>query len=296
MNKPVVGNKRFWQLFGTMSDSVVEAFRFKYSILNGLVRIVCFPFIFNMAYVSFNLEKIIDRDGNLQGVCRALMDILVQETLVHHDSIIPPTKPILFVGNHAGMGDSLSLLMTSSRTDIYAMVFNNGMLQGLTAFLRYAIIVDKASPMSSLRESVRHLKHGNCVLLFPRGQTEDDPAFYLESAIDSLSEWSPSIEFFVKHVPDLQVIPFAVGGVLSRRALSNPITKRYKVRNNRHFLAATFQLMFPYYRDPIVSIFYGNPLSQETATLENVQSEMELLLRKVHAEQAQIWAKKLVDE
>jgi len=288
IGKPLIFNKRFWQLYRTMSESVVEAFRFEYSILNGLVRLFCFPFVINMARVGFNLEKIIDRDGNLQGVSQALMDILVQETRIHHDTVVPSTKPILFVGNHAGMGDSLSLLMSSSRTDIHTLVFNNGMLQGLPSFLQYAIIIDEANPTQALRESVRHLKQGKCVLMFPRGKIEDDPAYYLESAIESLSEWSSSIEFFVKHVPDLQVIPFAVGGVLSRKGLKNPIVKCYKDRNNRHFLVATFQLMFNYYRDPIVSIFYGDILSQQTATLKTVQAEMQQLLKKVHVEQVHL--------
>jgi hypothetical protein len=290
VNELLIFNKRFWQLYQTMSDSVVEAFRFKHPILSGLIRILFSPFVFSMARVAFNLDKIIDRDGHLQGVCTALMDILVQETHVHNASVIPSTKPILFVGNHAGMGDSLSLLMSSSRTDIHTLVFNRGMLKGLPEFLRYAIIVDESRPTQALRESVRHLKQGKSILMFPRGQMEDDPALYLESAIESLDEWSPSIEFFVKHVPDLQVIPFAVGGVIPRNALNNTIIKRYKDRNNRHFLAATFQLMFQYYRDPIVSIFYGDILADESATLENVQVQMQYLLKEVQTEQAQLIA------
>jgi len=296
MNKILIANKRFWQLYHTMSDSIVEAFRFKNRILNGFVRILCFPFAVNMARVSISLEQIIARDGHLQGVSQALMDILTQELRIHHATVIPSTKPILFVGNHAGMGDSFSVFASSSRTDIHTLVFNNGMLQGLPLFLQFAIVIDKDNPTQALRDSVRHLKQGKSVLMFPRGQIEDDPALYLDLAIESLSEWSSSIEFFVKHVPDLQVIPFAVGGVISRRALNNPITQRYKTRNNRHFLAATFQLMFRRYRDPIVSIVYGDILTKESAKLENVQIKMEALLRKLHIEYEQMVADKQLIE
>ena len=288
MRNFLIFDRHFWQLYQTMSDSVVEAFRFKYRILNSLVRILCFPFVVNMVRVSMHLGKIIERDGHLQGVSRALMEILTQDLKIYHASVIPSSKPILFVGNHAGMGDSFSVFASSSRTDIYTLVFNNGMLRGLRSFLQFAIVIDKDNPTQALRESVRLLKQGKCVLMFPRGQIEDDPALYLESAIESLSQWSSSLEFFVKHVPDLQVIPFALGGVLSTKALNNPITKLYKVRNNRHFLAATFQLMFPYYRDPKVSIIYGDILTNESATLGKVQSQMRHLLIEIHREQMQL--------
>lgn len=280
--------KHYWRLVATMSDSLVEAFRFRYIVLNIVIRIVFFPITLQLGHIAYRAEKQIQRDKNLQGISRWLIERTASGLCVHDVENVPIQQPVLFVGNHAGMGDAISLLMSAPRQDIHTLAFNNGMLQGLDIVRDYVIVIDKDNPTQALRESVRHLKAGKSILVFPRGKIEDDPALYLDLAIQSLDEWSESIEFFVKHVPDLQVMPFGVGGVISRKALNNPIVKQYQVRDNRHFLALTFQMMFQRYREPIASIFYGEALTGESATLLNVQTQMRDLLCEVHDEQTQL--------
>ena len=129
MDKPPYLKNRFWQLYRTMADSIVEAFRFTNPILNSFVRVLSFPFALNMARLAFYIEQYIECDGNLQSACQTIMNLLAQDVDAHHVRVIPTTKPILFVGNHAGMGDAVSVLMSSPRTDIHTLVFNNGMLQ-----------------------------------------------------------------------------------------------------------------------------------------------------------------------
>jgi len=280
---------RYWQLYRAMSGSIVEAFRFDNSILNGLTHIVCFPFVANLTRLGMEMEAIITRDGHMRGASQWIIEKAFSGIQVHNAECVPHNKPVLFVGNHAGLGDANAMMMSSPRQDTHTLVFNYGILPGLQAFHNHAIVVDKENPTLALRQTVRHLKAGNSALMYPRGDIEDDPALYLDSALDNLTHWSESIEFFVKHVPDLQVVPFGVGGVISRSALDNPIVRRYKNLKHRLFLAATFQLMFPMYRDPIISIFYGQPLSGKQATLTNVQRQMSRLIRNVHAEQTELF-------
>lgn len=289
MQAKLIFIRRYIQLYRAMSGSIVEAFRFTNPVLNTLTHILCSPFIANLTRLGMKMESIIQADGHMQGASQWIMSRATKGVIAHGANCIPTDKPVLFVGNHAGLGDANAMMMSSPRHDTHTLVFNYGILPGLEAFHDHAIVVDKDNPMFALRETVRHLKQGKSALIYPRGNIEDDPSLYLDSALRSLDEWSASIEFFVKHVPDLRIVPFGVGGVISRQALANPFVRKYENLDHRMFLAATFQLMFPIYRDPIVSIFFGQPLHGEQATLDNVQRQMRRLIRNVHAEQTEIF-------
>ena len=165
------------------------------------------------------------------------------------------------------------------------LAYDFGILPGLGEMRRHVIVVDEGAPYSAMRASLRHLRQGKSLLIYPRGQIEDDPALFLEPALASLAAWSRSIEFFARHVPDLAVAPCAVGGLISRRALRNPVVRQYRDKDKRHFLAATFQMMFPFYRDPVISLHFGRPLRADSATQEAVLRSMAGLLRAVNAEQ-----------
>lgn len=275
-----------------MSESVVEAFRFEQKLINGVIRVVFLPFLLGVAYRFYSMEIQLEEDEHLQEVSRTLLDGYSRDIRIHGTEHVPLSDPVLFVGNHAGIGDSLMVYMSSPRTDIYTLLYNNGMLKRFEEFHRYSIIVDKDNPMLSLRSTIRHLKAGQSVLLFPRGHVEDDPALYLESALATLAEWSNSIEFLARKVPNLQVVPFAVGGLISRKAMANPIVQRYKTRNYQHFLAGTFQMVTPFYHDPIASIFYGEPLIGESVDMEIIREKMAQLLIKVNEEQQQLFGDK----
>lgn len=288
MKTPMLLTSRYWRLFQAVLESVVEAFRFKNMLINSLIRLVFFLFVLRYASRLYNMEVQLEAEGHLQNISRELLEPYTQDILIHNANRVPLTGPVLFVANHAGIGDSISIFMSSPRTDIFTLIYNQGMLTKFQEFQRYAIAVDKDNPMLSLRATIRHLKQGRAVLLFPRGHVEDDPALYLDSALSNLLEWSPSLEFLVRKVPDLQVVPVAVGGMISRKAMANPIVQQYKNRDYQHFLAGTFQMVTPFYKDPILSIFYGEPLAGQSASLANVQSKMHELLTQIHDEQSRL--------
>ena len=125
--------------------------------------------------------------------------------------------------------------------------------------------------MSAIRQSIRHLRAGGSLLLFPRGEIEADPALDLDLALDSLTGWTGSIDLFARHVPGLTIVPVAVAGLLSRRALRNPLVAMYKDRGKRHFLAATMQMMFAFYRDARVTVRCGRALHGRDACRDVVR-------------------------
>lgn len=281
-------NLSFLHLYRAMSRSVVEAFCFKSPWINAALHVVCAPFVLELARLGMKMEGMVARDGDLKRASEWLVGIGSKGIYVHGADRVPRTGPVLFVGNHAGLGDAHALLSASPRRDTHLLANDFGILPGLRAMRRHVIVVDQRQPVASFRASLRHLRAGKSLLLYPRGEIEADPGLYLEAALETLSEWSRSIEHLARHVPDMVIVPFAVGGVLSRRALQNPIVRQYRESGRRHFLAATFQMMFPFYRDPVISLRFGNALCGERAKRDLVLAQMAALLRHVNVEQQEL--------
>ena len=277
--------RAFLRLYRAMSGSVVEAFCFGNPLVKGMLHVLCLPFALELTRLGIKMEGMIERDGNLKGASEWLVGIASASVRVQGVENVPMSGPVLFVGNHAGLGDAHALLMSSPRRDTQVLARDFGILPGLSQFRQFVIVVEEARPQAALRAAIRHLQAGGSVLLYPHGQIEADPALYPEEALATLRDWSASVELFVRQVPGLSVLPVAVGGVLSRRALRNPVVKLYRDRDKRHFLAATFQMMFPFYRDAGISLCYGRALRGREASRGGVIGQMALLLKRVHAEQ-----------
>ena len=271
---------RFLRLYRAMSTSIVGAFCFNNPLINAALHIVCAPFVLELTRLGLKMEGMIARDGDLKGACEWLLGIGAAGLRCCGAEKIPAAGPALFVGNHAGLGDAHSLLMCSPRRDTKLMAHDFDILPGLSQFRRHVIVVDSGQPHKAVREGLRHLRGGGSLLLYPRGEIEADPGLYLEAALASLEGWSRSMAIFARHAPGLAIVPVAVGGVISKRALRNPIVRLYRDHDRRHFLAATFQMMFPMYRDPRVRVVFGEALYGEGATLENVRGRMAGLLRR----------------
>ena len=287
-SNPVFLQPCFFRLYRALSTSVVEAFCFSNPIVNASLHLVCAPFVLELTRLGIKMERRIARDGDLNGACRWLVDIATKGIHVQGVENIPLAGPLLFVSNHAGLGDAHALLAASPRRDTRLMANDFGILPGLQHFRRHVIVVDKDQPAAALRASLRHLNAGGSLLLYPRGEIEADPGIYLDDALRTLPQWSRSIDLFARQVPELTIVPVAVAGAISRRALRNPVVRRYRDHDKRHFLAATFQMMFPYYRDPVISLCFGRALQGGECTRAHALAQMASLLPLVHAEQGKL--------
>ncbi len=277
---------RFARLYRAMSTSVVDAFCCANPLINAALHVACAPFVLELTRLGMKMEGMIARDGDLKGACAWLVSIGAADMRAQGAGDVPLTGPVLFVANHAGLGDAHALLASSPRRDTRVLAYDFGILPALGHFRRHVIVVDAESPEPALRSSLRHLRAGGSLLLYPRGEIEADPGLNLESALASLPAWSESITLFARHVPGLAVVPVATGGVLSQRALRNPLVRRYRDRDKRHFLAATFQMMFACYRDAVISVRFGRVISGKEATRVRVMERMACLLARVNREQA----------
>ena len=235
----------FPRLYRAIATSVVDAFCFNNPLIKAALHLACAPFVLELTRLGMKMESIIARDGDLKGASEWLVSIAARDIHIHGAEKLPRDGPLLFVSNHAGLGDAHALLMSSPRRDTKLLANDFGILTGLRQFRRHLIVVEPERPQATIRLALRHLRAGGSLLLYPRGEIEADPGLYPDAARETLADWSRSFTVFARHVPDLAIVPVAVGGVISRRALENAVVRRYRDDGERHFLAATFQMMFP---------------------------------------------------
>ena len=85
-------------------------------------------------------------------------------------------------------------------------------------------------------------------MVFPSGLVDPDPAISV-GAVEALQQWRPSLELFIRKVPECRIVLTIVSGVLSRRWLKSPVTRLRKEPHNRQKVAEIFQvfeqLLFP---------------------------------------------------
>ncbi len=277
----------FPRLYRAIARTVIDAFCVRNPLLKAALHIACAPFLVQLTRLALKMEKRIARDGDLKGACQWLLSIGASSLRCQGADTIPRSGPLLFVGNHAGLGDAHALLSASPRRDTKLLARDFGILPGLAHFRQHVIVVEPERPQAALRAGLRHLRAGGSLLLYPRGEIEPDPALYPAAAQASLARWSRSLTLFARHAPGLNIVPVAVGGLISRRALLNVIVRRYRDHDRRHFLAATFQMLFPRYRDPAVRLHFGEALTGKRATLPQAQAQMQTLLQRLSAELTQ---------
>lgn len=163
---------------------------------------------------------------------------------------VPPQGPLLVVSNHPGTYDSLVIASGLQRDDL-------NFISGDIPFLRklphahthfFCISEEGNGRMLAARKAIRYLKQGGAMLLYGLGQIDPDPAVYADAS-SHLDRWSPSIDLFLKAVPDTRILLTMVSHVVSSkwrnsilyRLRSDPVDRRRLVE----FGQVIYQLLFP---------------------------------------------------
>ena len=177
---------------------------------------------------------------------------------------VPREGPVLLVSNHPGLADAVALFSAIPREDLRVLAADRPFLAALPNTSQHLITVSEDSRRRSniIRTVARHLKSCGAVLTFPGGRIEPDPAV-LPGAVESLEQWSGSVDLFARLVPGLTVAPVVVSGVLSRAALRNPLIRIRRERSDREWLAATFQMLVPALRNVTTRVEFGIPIRAE---------------------------------
>ena len=158
---------------------------------------------------------------------RRLVPVFADSFITTGREHIPPEGPVLIASNHPGTVDGVSIVATALREDIKVVVGGMPFLQKLPVAKNFTIASDRFDQgvrANVVRASIRHLKQGGAVLIFPSGQIDPDPAV-LPGAREALDKWSRSIAIMLKQVPETHFVPAITSGVLHRKFTKSPLTR-----------------------------------------------------------------------
>jgi hypothetical protein len=196
------------------------------------VRNLLEPLVWFSADRFAGLAAHFDNTTTLYGFQRALREFMAtfaNDVDLKGYEHIPKDGPLLIISNHPGTIDSVVIGASLPRDDLSILATGFPLLKRLPSASRHLIYIDPHTPVniSGVRATVNHLESGGAVLIFPSGRVEPDPAI-LPGARDALLKWSPSIELFLRKVPETQVMVTIVSGVLSPIFLRNPLIRLWR--------------------------------------------------------------------
>jgi 1-acyl-sn-glycerol-3-phosphate acyltransferase len=196
--------------------------------------------------------------------------------------------PVIIVSNHPGMMDAMAIFAQIPQDNLRVLAAERPILRLLPHIMNYLIFVpeDPQRRLAAVRAAAAHLRGGGMLLNFPAGQIEPDPALHADAAA-SLAQWADSVSLLARLAPELQVVPAAVGGVISPRALRHPLARVYRTPRQREWVAATLQVIQPRYRDTHLHLRFGEPIPATDIhhLHDRVLEQMRGLLRQIHADQ-----------
>ena len=173
---------------------------------------------------------------------------------------LPVRGPLAIAANHPGLLDALAIAGSLPRED-FRIVAEEHPLWGILNQARQRMLLIGKSPQDrprAARQLLRHLRGGGCLLLFPSGKIDPDPAVHGVGQTNP-ADWSASLDLVCRTVPGVTVVPALVSGVLSPSAMSHPLARLQPDLGKRRWLAATLEFLNGADAPFAMSVQYGEP-------------------------------------
>jgi len=204
-------------------------------------------------------------ESGLPAGARRILHFFVQDVRVWGIENLPASGPALFLSNHPGMSDALSLFTAIGRPDLGILALNRPFLRSLPNIREHLFFIsdDAGERMGAVKKAAAHLRRGGALLTFPAGRIEPDPAVY-PGVLESLAGWSDSAGVFVRFAPETRIVSVLVSNVLWEWVVRNPLTRFKRGREDRERLGAAFQLLahLVFERHPLtVCIRFARPVT-----------------------------------
>jgi hypothetical protein len=163
---------------------------------------------------------------------------------VHGREHIPATGPTLFLSNHPGMTDTVSLFTAINRADLRIIAIHRPFLASLANISEHLSYISDESRerMRAVRQISTHLHMGGAALTFPAGKIEPDPQVH-PGVLDSLCDWTDSSGVFLRFAPDTRIVPVLVSGVIWEKAAHHWLTRIKHTQDEREKFATAMQLL-----------------------------------------------------
>jgi hypothetical protein len=138
---------------------------------------------------------------------------------------VPRDGPLLVISNHPGTYDALVIASRLRRDDLMIIASDIGFLRRLPHACQNFVFLDSClqSRACAMRSGIRHLRRGGAVLLYGTGLIDPDPAISREAEAH-IDHWSPSIDLFLRLVPQVRVVLSVVSHAVSLGWARSPIT------------------------------------------------------------------------
>ncbi|OGO42352.1 MAG: hypothetical protein A2W36_01830 [Chloroflexi bacterium RBG_16_58_14] len=221
---------------------------------HGVVQRLLHPLVKRPALSFTRLFEEIEQaelDNGLAAAARRGLQEFTQMVKVSGNENLPSTGPLLIVSNHVGAFDVLVILSQLLRNDVKTIASDVPFLHAFPVLYQHLIFTNfqAGSGMQAARQALRHLKDGGALLLFASAGIDPDPELDSPAARQELNNWKPSLDIFLRQVPETQVVVSIVRGVVSPRWSKHPLTRIGRRPIDRRRIAEMLQiieqLLFP---------------------------------------------------
>lgn len=202
---------------------------------------------------------------------------------------IPLSGPLIIASNHPGTIDALLIFSALPRDDLKLIISRVPVVESLPGARQYLIYnpADSHQRIAVVRGAIQHLQKGGMLMIFPTGKLDPDPSV-MPGAREALKGWSGSLGIFLRRVPHTKVVPTIVSGVISLRALRNPLTKLRRELWMQQRIAAYIQVvgMLTSGRKSVLSpkVTFGRPISPgESGLREDSERLMSMITNQAEA-------------
>lgn len=267
-------------------DDLVSSFGLQNnSFLASIIRLAFVSPARKFANQMVDFDKLVG-ETNLAEASRTIMQRLyVRDVHVHGSEHIPQSGPTLFLSNHPGMADTISLFAAINRPELKIIALHRPFLESLTNITRQLFFIDDDSSkrINAVRQVSNHLRDGGSVLTFPAGEIEPDPDIY-PGAMDSLNKWTDSAGVFIRFARDTKIVPVLVSGVIWENAARYWLTRLKRTRIEREKLAAALQLLAIILRDArptTVHVRFARPITLEEVGSTDSQSIHKVVIERM---------------
>ena len=220
-----------------------------------------------------DFDAAVRHHGELGRASRAMLEQHYVRGLRIHGRDQTPTKgPALFLANHPGLADAISLIAAINRPDLKIISLRRPFLEALQHIAWHLFFVDDnlGKRVILAHEVAAYLRAGGAVLSFPAGKIEPDPEVWGD-ALQSLNTWVDSARFIVKLAPETHIVPVLVQGVVWEKTARHWLTRIRRTRSERDRLAVTLQLLSMVVRGTkptTVNVRFAAPITLDNGSME----------------------------
>ena len=210
--------------------------------LSGVLFKILSKPINRMSGMLVELDRNIAEKGFSQAA-KLFLHYFITKADVRGVENIPAAGPVLVMCNHPAAYDVIILAANLNRDDLKILGSDIQLVQRLPNIAQHIIPVPYqiSSRLQTVRASLKHLKEGGALLIFPHGDVEPDPTVS-PGAEKILLGWSPSLELFLRKAPQTLSVVAIASGVLSKRWFKNPLIRIWKKFEQRQKVAEIFQI------------------------------------------------------